>query len=108
VITPAALDAAWRKGFDAGFDVMGEHISCPYIVSSLSMAWDHGYARGREHRQYADQCVGEIERDTAGLPAKLYPAVGMRQALEQAKAVRAAGPQATADSEHKLERNTDG
>jgi hypothetical protein len=93
MITQAALAAAWRKGFDAGFDLLGEHISCPYIVSSLSQAWDHGYATGREHRQFVERCTGAIERDVDGMPARLYPAVGMRQALEQAKAVRAAGPQ---------------
>lgn len=93
MITPTALATAWRKGFDAGFDLLGEYIACPYIVSPLSRSWEHGHAKGREHRQAVDGRAGAIERDAAGMPAKLYPRVGMRQALAAAKAARAAGPE---------------
>jgi hypothetical protein len=84
----SAMEIAWRRGFDAGFCVLGAHIANPYLVSALSRAWGEGYAKGRACWADVDHHAGSIDRDADGMPIRLYPAVGMRDAIARTRAAR--------------------
>lgn len=70
VRTPEQL--AFHRGWCEGV-LPKEHLSSPYLLPA-GKALDAAYWRGVEARHRSIGDSGAIERDSAGMPCRLYPA----------------------------------